>query len=86
VKQVLLLFGGWEDVTLGDDACGEMLPNKEIGPSKRQESTWGDIQFQKKFVPGKNIVIDESAVGFKHKIIFEMYNPKNQRSGASDLH
>jgi hypothetical protein len=26
-----------------DDACGEMIPpNKAIGPSKGQESTWGD--------------------------------------------
>jgi hypothetical protein len=27
-------------------------------------------------VPGKDIVIDESTVGFKHKIIFQTYNPK----------
>jgi hypothetical protein len=27
-------------------------------------------------VPGKNIVLDESAVGFKSKIIFETCNPK----------
>jgi hypothetical protein len=34
--------GGWEDMTMGDDACGEMIPpNKAMGPSKRQESTWG---------------------------------------------
>jgi hypothetical protein len=33
-------------------------------------------QFQKNFVPCKNIVIDESTVGFKRKIIFETYNPK----------
>jgi hypothetical protein len=31
---------------------------------------------QKKCVPGKNIVIDESTVEFKHKIIFKIYNPK----------
>jgi hypothetical protein len=25
--------GGWEDVTMGDDACGEMMsPNKAVGP------------------------------------------------------
>jgi hypothetical protein len=42
-KQVLLRVGGWEDVTMGDDECGEMIPpNKAMGPSKRQESTWGD--------------------------------------------
>jgi hypothetical protein len=35
-------------------------------------------KIKKKFVPGKNIVIDESTVEFKHKIIFETYNPKNQ--------
>jgi hypothetical protein len=27
-------------------------------------------------VPGKNVVVDESTVGFKRKIIFETYNPK----------
>jgi hypothetical protein len=28
---------------MGDDACGEMMPqNKAVGSSKRQESTWGD--------------------------------------------
>jgi hypothetical protein len=27
-------------------------------------------------VPGKKIAIDESAVGFKSKIISETYNPK----------
>jgi hypothetical protein len=33
---------GWEDVTRGDDVCGEMMPpNKAFGPPKRQESTWG---------------------------------------------
>jgi hypothetical protein len=26
-------------------------------------------------VPGKNIAIDETTVGFKHKIIFDIYNP-----------
>jgi hypothetical protein len=41
-------------------------------------------KFQKKFVPGKNIVLDESTVEFKHKIISETYNPKTQRSGVSD--
>jgi hypothetical protein len=30
-------------MTMGDDACGEMMPpNKAVGPSERQESTWGD--------------------------------------------
>jgi hypothetical protein len=79
-KQVLLRVGGWEDVTVGDDARGQMLPNKAIGPLKRQESTWGYKTYreilQKKFVPGKNIVIDESTVEFKHKIIFKIHNPK----------
>jgi hypothetical protein len=41
-------------------------------------------QFQKYFVPGKNIAIDELTVWFNGKIIFEIYNPKYQRSGASD--
>jgi hypothetical protein len=33
-------------------------------------------QFQKNSVPGKNIAIDESTVGFKHKIIFKTHNKK----------
>jgi hypothetical protein len=44
-------------------------------------------QFKKNFVPGKNIALDQSTVGFKHKIIFKTYNPKKkQQSGASDLY
>jgi hypothetical protein len=45
-----------KDVTMGDDACGEMMPpNKAIRTSKRQ--VHGVIQhmekqFQKNFVPG----------------------------------
>jgi hypothetical protein len=35
-------------------------------------------------VSGNNIVIDESTVDFKHKIIFETKNPKKYQSGASD--
>jgi hypothetical protein len=43
-------------------------------------------QFQKDFMPDKSILINESTVGFKHKIIFGTYNPKKkkQRSKASD--
>jgi hypothetical protein len=33
-------------------------------------------QFQKNFMPGGNIVIDESTAGFKRKITFETYTPK----------
>jgi hypothetical protein len=31
------------------DARGEMLPNEAIGPSKRQESTWGDKTYTEQF-------------------------------------
>jgi hypothetical protein len=33
-------------------------------------------QFQKNFVPEKNVTIDESAVSFKGKVSFKTYNPK----------
>jgi hypothetical protein len=40
---VLLCVDGWEDMTIRDDACGEMMPpNKEIGPAERQENTRSD--------------------------------------------
>jgi hypothetical protein len=58
-------------VRVGNDARGEMLPNEAIGPSKRQGSTWGDL------CQVKILLTDESTVEFKHKIIFETYNPKN---------
>jgi hypothetical protein len=32
-------------------------------------------QFQRTFVPGKSIAIDESTAEFKHKRIFKIYNP-----------
>jgi hypothetical protein len=35
-------------------------------------------QFQKNVVPGKNTAVDESRVGFKHKIIFKMCSPKKK--------
>jgi hypothetical protein len=38
--------------------------------------------FQKNFVPGKNIVTDESTVGFKLKIIFETYKNNNNNNKA----
>jgi hypothetical protein len=38
-------------------------------------------QFQKKFVPGKSIAINESTVGFKQKIIFKIYNKKKHEVG-----
>jgi hypothetical protein len=83
-----LCVGGWDDLTVGDDAHGEVLPNKESGHQKDKKVhrviKHIEKKFQKEFVPGKNIVIDESAVEFKHKIIFETYNPKKQRSGVSD--
>jgi hypothetical protein len=31
-------------------------------------------------VPGKNIAIDESTFGFKHKIIFETYNNNKKKT------
>jgi hypothetical protein len=35
-------------------------------------------------VPGKNIAIDESTVGFKREIILETYNPKEPNSKLQD--
>jgi hypothetical protein len=43
-------------------------PKKAIGPSKQQR--------KKNFVPCKSIAVDEWTVGFKHKVIFQTYNPK----------
>jgi hypothetical protein len=34
-------------------------------------------QLQNYFVPGKNTAINKSTVGFKGKIIFKTYNPRN---------
>jgi hypothetical protein len=34
-------------LTVGVDACGEtMPPNKAVGPSERQESTWSDKTYR----------------------------------------
>jgi hypothetical protein len=34
-------------LTVGDDACGEMMPlNKAVGPSERRESTWNDKTYR----------------------------------------
>jgi hypothetical protein len=52
---------------------GHATKRKQSGHQKDKK-----VHIEKKFVPGKNIVIDESTVEFKHKIIFEIYNPKDQ--------
>jgi hypothetical protein len=38
--EISVVVSWWvERLTMGDDACGEMMPpNKAIGPSERQES------------------------------------------------
>jgi hypothetical protein len=36
-------------------------------------------------VPGKIILIDESTAGFKRKIIFKTYNPKNKKKKQSKM-
>lgn len=48
---------------------------------KRTQKIHGIIEkieklFHKYFIPGRNIAIDESTVGFKGKILFKTYNPK----------
>jgi hypothetical protein len=63
---------------------GKHYQIKQSGHQKDKKVHGVIKHIEKKFMPGKNIVIDESTVAFKHKIIFKTYNPKNQRSGASD--
>jgi len=40
-----------------------------------------DARFREHFIPGQNLLVDESVVGFKGKISFITYNPKNQIMG-----
>jgi hypothetical protein len=43
-----------------------------------------DAMFREHFIPGQNLSVDESVVGFKGKISFITYNPKkNQLNGES---
>jgi hypothetical protein len=35
-----------------------------------------DARFGERFIPGQNLSVDESVVGFKGKISFITYNPK----------
>jgi hypothetical protein len=72
-----------------DDTCWKLYhPKKQSGHQKNKESTWGDRTYREIvseiFCARKNIATDESAFGFKGKIIFKIYNKKPQRSGASD--
>jgi hypothetical protein len=52
--------------------------NRAIKRTKRGHGVIEHIekQFKKNCVPGKSIAIDESAIGFKCKIIFKIYNKK----------
>jgi hypothetical protein len=63
---------------------GKCYQIKQMGHQKDKKVHGVIKHTEKKFLPGKNIVIDKSTVEFKHKIIFETYNPKNQQSGAAD--
>jgi hypothetical protein len=42
-----------------------------------------DARLREHFIPGQNLSVDESVVGFKGKISFITYNPKNQLNGES---
>jgi hypothetical protein len=61
---------------VGSDAINET--NTAIKRTKKVHGVIEHIEknFQQHFVPGKNISIDESTVGFKGKILFKTYNPK----------
>jgi hypothetical protein len=58
---------------------------RTIKPTKKvhgvKEHT--EKQFQKYFVPGNNIAIDESTVGFKGMISFESYSLKRKVQNGS---
>jgi ribosome biogenesis GTPase A len=55
-----------------------MLPVKQLGHQKDKKEPGVtkhiEKQFQKNFVPGRDIVIDDPTTGFKLRIIFETYN------------
>jgi hypothetical protein len=42
-----------------------------------------DARFREHFIPGQNLWVDESVVGFKGKIPFITYNPKKPTNGES---
>ena len=42
-----------------------------------------DARFREHFIPGQNLSVDESVVGFKGKISFITYNPKKPNNGES---
>jgi hypothetical protein len=60
---------------------GNYVTDTSNGTIKRTKKVHGVIehtekQFQKYFVPGINVAIDESTVGFMGKISFKTYNPE----------
>jgi hypothetical protein len=61
---------------LGSDTTKEN--NQAIKRTKKVHGMIEHIEkrFQKNFVPGKSIAVDDSTVGFKGKINFKTYNPK----------
>jgi hypothetical protein len=42
-----------------------------------------DARFREHFIPGQNLSVDESVVGFKGKFSLITYNPKSQLNGES---
>jgi hypothetical protein len=69
-----------------------------VGNDTTEESSWTirrtkklhgvvehvEKQFQKYFVPGKNIAVDESTVGSRPKQFSKLVIQKKQQNGASD--
>jgi RecJ-like exonuclease len=75
VQQVLLRVCGWEDLQWEMMHVGKCHRIKQVGHQKDKKVheviKHTEKQFQKNTVLGKNIVVDESTVGFNRKIIFK---------------
>ena len=61
---------------VGNDASEES--NRGIRRTRKIHGIIEHIerQFQKFFIPGRSVAIDESTIGFKGKVSFKTYNPK----------
>jgi hypothetical protein len=63
-------------------------PKKAIGPSNEQRKYRVCLSqrnsFRKILWQVKSIVIDKSAVGFKCKITFKIYNPKKKKNNEGE--
>lgn len=80
VKESVYSINRYLHLTDSTQAPGRDLPNYDPLHKVRPLVDQLNIKFPEFFKPGKNLSIDESMVGFKGRLQFKQYWPRNQQN------